>query len=318
MKGHTIRQVLSGSVFLNFHHLHPEFQKFILQRIQSHYCSKKDIQSDVTFFMFMSVSVLSHPIHTAGLFCNQFSLPGFFFYSSSCRPLCLFFGGLALVALLHISRTTQPFPNPSFSDAVQFFLHIINTDAYSEFDMKASLYSHFEQLLGTPVKPLLLTDNNFATKVNPSRKYPECDIDTGNLFDADGDPIFHPQAPVSPEASALPSEETKPKQKTGSSLKRTLGASSAKRSRSKKLPPADQNTVVVENVQPSVEVPPPAPAAAPAGVISKPAQKQLARPYSYPSLMALPSKLAILSNEHDRSFLELTFLPVSDLTAYWT
>ena len=24
-KGHTIRQVVSGSVFLNFHHLHPEF-----------------------------------------------------------------------------------------------------------------------------------------------------------------------------------------------------------------------------------------------------------------------------------------------------
>ena len=42
--------------------------------------------------------------------------------------------------------------NPSFSDAVQFFLHIINTDAYSEFNMKASLYSHFQQLLGTPVK----------------------------------------------------------------------------------------------------------------------------------------------------------------------
>ena len=150
--------------------------------------------------------------------------------------------------------------------------------------------------------------------MNPSRKYPACEIDTGNLFDADGDPTFQPQAPVSPEASALPSEETKPKRKTGSSLKRTLGASSAKRSRSKKLPPADQNTVVVENVQPSVQVPPPAPAAAPAGVISKPAQKRLARPYSYPSLMALPSKVAILSNEHDRSFLELTFLPVSDLT----
>ena len=64
-KGHTIRQVLTGSVFLNFHHLHPEFQKFILIRIQKHYTSKKDIQSDVTFFMVMSVSVLSFPILTA-------------------------------------------------------------------------------------------------------------------------------------------------------------------------------------------------------------------------------------------------------------
>ena len=128
----------------------------------------------------------------------------------------------------------------------------------------------------------------------------------GTLFDEDGDLIFQPQVPVSPEASALASGETKPKQKTGSSLKRTLGASSAKRSRSKKLPPADQNALVVENVQPSVEVPPPAPAAAPAGVISKPAQKRLARPYSYPSLMALPSKLAIPSNQHDRSFLPVS------------
>ena len=103
--------------------------------------------------------------------------------------------------------------NPSFSDAVQFFLHIINTDAYSEFNIKASLYSHFQQLLGTPVKPLVLTDNNFATKVKPSRKYPECEIDTGNLFDADGDPIFHPQAPVSPEASALVTGGKKNKRK---------------------------------------------------------------------------------------------------------
>ena len=79
-KGHTIRQVLSGSVFLNFHHLHPEFQKFILLRIQTHYCSKKDIQSDVTFFMVMSVSVVSNTIHTACIFWNLLWLPVFFFF----------------------------------------------------------------------------------------------------------------------------------------------------------------------------------------------------------------------------------------------
>ena len=107
-KGHTIRQVLTGSVFLNFHHLHPEFQKFILLRIQKHYCSKKDIQSDVTFFMVMSVSVLSFPILTAWVFCNLLSMSVylliFFFFSNSCHPLCLFFGGLALVALLSTSK----------------------------------------------------------------------------------------------------------------------------------------------------------------------------------------------------------------------
>ena len=52
----TVRQVLSGSVFLNFQHLHPEFQKYILRRLEQTYTSKRDIQSDVTFFMVMSVS----------------------------------------------------------------------------------------------------------------------------------------------------------------------------------------------------------------------------------------------------------------------
>ena len=52
----TVRQVLSGSVFLNFQHLHPEFQKFILRRLKQTYTSKRDIQSDVTFFLVMSVS----------------------------------------------------------------------------------------------------------------------------------------------------------------------------------------------------------------------------------------------------------------------
>ena len=55
-KGTTVRQVLSGTVFLNFHHLHPEFQKFILRRMKTVYTSKKEIQSDVTFFLIVSVS----------------------------------------------------------------------------------------------------------------------------------------------------------------------------------------------------------------------------------------------------------------------
>jgi len=203
--------------------------------------------------------------------------------------------------------------NPAFSDAVQFFLYIIDTDAYSHFNIKQSLYSHFEVMLGTPVKPLVLNDNNFASKVNPSRKYPVCEIDTGNLFDEEGDPIFHQQAPLSPEPSALTGEKTKTKRKTGSSLKRTLGTG-AKRSRSKKLPPADSNVVVVENFQPSVEIPTPAPAGAPPGVISKPAQKRLSKPYSYPALLCLPVKIAIPLNEHDRDFLNFSFLPCSTLS----
>ena len=55
-KGTTVCQVLTGTVLLNFHHLHPEFQKFILERIQTVYKTKKEIQSDVTFFLIVSVS----------------------------------------------------------------------------------------------------------------------------------------------------------------------------------------------------------------------------------------------------------------------
>ena len=59
-KGTTVRQVLSGTVFLNFHHLHPEFQKFILRRIETVYTSKKEVQSDVIFFLLVSVSAKVH------------------------------------------------------------------------------------------------------------------------------------------------------------------------------------------------------------------------------------------------------------------
>ena len=71
--------------------------------------------------------------------------------------------------------------------------------------MKAEIYSHFEQLLSTQDKPLKLTDENFATKVNPRRSYPACTINTGSLFDEDGDPIFNIEVtstPVTPDPNA--------------------------------------------------------------------------------------------------------------------
>ena len=74
---------------------------------------------------------------------------------------------------------------------MQFFVHVISTDAYSEFNIKDTFETS------------KLTDSNFASKVNPSQKYPACEVDTENLFDEDGDPIFQPQIPGSPEASAL-------------------------------------------------------------------------------------------------------------------
>ena len=49
---------------------------------------------------------------------------------------------------------TRHSQNPSYSDAVQFFIYVFFTDVCAEFNIKASFYSRFEQLLGTPVKPL--------------------------------------------------------------------------------------------------------------------------------------------------------------------
>ena len=88
--------------------------------------------------------------------------------------------------------------NASKLDAVKFFYHCLDTEPYSFFNFKASIYTHFQLLLQSPDKALLLTDANFPTKVNPSRKYPACEINTSNLFDEDGDPIFNIHVQSSP------------------------------------------------------------------------------------------------------------------------
>ena len=98
--------------------------------------------------------------------------------------------------------------------------------------MQEQLYAHFEQLLSIPEKPLKLTAQNFHQKATPMRKYPECIVNTGSLFDEDGDPIFNievPSTPVSPVG-----KKTKGSKKTGSSLKRTLASTSTTRTKSRK------------------------------------------------------------------------------------
>ena len=104
----TVRQVLSRNVFLNFQHLHPEFQMFILRRIQSHYVAKKDIQSDVTFFLVMSVSTITCSL------TNYLMFQTFLWFScvldvrSNFYPLCcLYFGGLVSAVLLSTFKTIQ-------------------------------------------------------------------------------------------------------------------------------------------------------------------------------------------------------------------
>ena len=93
-KGTTVRQVLSGTVFLNFHHLHPEFQKFILRRMNTVYTSKKEIQSDVTFFLIVSVSakVSSFPfpyLIDKDEMVNTFFLFSFFLAISFINNVCI-------------------------------------------------------------------------------------------------------------------------------------------------------------------------------------------------------------------------------------
>ena len=100
--------------------------------------------------------------------------------------------------------------NPSRSAAVKFFFHILDTEPYSSFNFKTSLYSHFQIMLGSPEKALLLTDANFASKVNPSCKYPACEINTANLFDEDGDPIFNLDAQTSPDPTTPTTCSSKP------------------------------------------------------------------------------------------------------------
>ena len=216
---------------------------------------------------------------------------------------------------------TSHLENPANSDAVQFFFHTLTLDPYVDFNMKASIYSHFEQLLSTPDKPLKLSDENFSTKVNPRRSYPECTINTGTLFDEDGDPIFVEVAstPVSPNTIA--GKAKKGAKKTGSSLKRTLGASTTSRKKKSKKtaeqlpndqlpsqPPPETPIVptIITPVLPIIAEPAVQPVLPPTSTAPK---KQ--KLYRYPSVLALPSKTAIPIDKNDASYLQCSFLPTS-------
>ena len=115
--------------------------------------------------------------------------------------------------------------NPSNSDAVQFFFHTLTIEPYCQFRMKEQLYTHFEKLLSTADKQFTLNDQSFSAKVNPRRTYPDCTVNTGILFDEDGDPIFNIEVastPVSPDTTAGKARKGKGSKKTGASFKRTL------------------------------------------------------------------------------------------------
>ena len=90
-KGTTVCQFLSGTIFLNFHHLHPEFQKIILLCIKSVYKSKKEVQVDVTFLLIISISVCAFPTFS---FCSVATLLplSFSFQQFLCSTMSAFWG----------------------------------------------------------------------------------------------------------------------------------------------------------------------------------------------------------------------------------
>jgi hypothetical protein len=176
---------------------------------------------------------------------------------------------------------------------VKFFFYTLDSDPFKHFEFKNTLYRHFQNLLSTPEKALLLTDANFASKVNPSRRYPACDIDTAHLFDEDGDPIFNLDIATSPSPAATPtttSTSQKRATKPNAGLKRTLCATVTKRKRTKK-----------EIHQPNITAVPTEPVA--------PKHK----PYRHPQLLTLPSKVASPINQRDMQFLSYSFLAVAGL-----
>ena len=209
--------------------------------------------------------------------------------------------------------------NPSNSDAVQFFLHVVSNPPYNIFNMPASLYQHFENLLSTPDKPIQLTAQNFASKVNPQRKYPECVVNTGSLFDEDGDAIFTMPSPSTPASPATVRTTQKGSKKTGASLKRTLASASKRKRKSNKLPAEGQ---LVDTAQPTPTTPATAPTPTlegstpiiqPPPELPTPPKTPKAKPLTYPTLLALPSKTAVPLNDSDKQFMEYSFLPVSNL-----
>ena len=53
----SVRRVLSGTNFINFHLLHPAFQLHALRRIKVFYEEKKHINAELEFLLPMSVSI---------------------------------------------------------------------------------------------------------------------------------------------------------------------------------------------------------------------------------------------------------------------
>ena len=199
---------------------------------------------------------------------------------------------------------------------MQFFLHVLSTPPFNEFNLQEQLFQHFEVLLSTPDKPLKLTAQNFATKVTPLRKYSECVVNIGSLFDEDGDPIFNMEVTSTPVSPAPIGKKSKGSKKTGCSLKRTLASSSTRKRKARKT---GAEVIETAEILPQTQATPPPPPAEPATPLLQqppqpvPTPPRKAKPHLYPSLLSLPSKTAVPLNANDRQFLQYSFLPISNI-----
>ena len=134
------------------------------------------------------------------------------------------------------------------------------------------------------------------------RKYPECVVNTGSLFDEDGDLIFNMEVTSTPVSPAPIGKKSKGSKKTGCSLKRTLASSSTRKRKAQKT---GAEVIETAEILPQTQATPPPPLAEPAtSLLQQPPQPvptppRKAKPHSYPSLLALPSKTAVPLNAKD-------------------
>ena len=120
------------------------------------YTSKKDIQSDVTFFMVMSVSVLSFPILTAWVFCNLLSMSVYLLiFSSFFRQLLSstmsVFWGVGIGCLVEyfendIEKVVHAF-YPLFKKWVQLDYHNLKKLSDLSISIRRYTFGYFFQVL---------------------------------------------------------------------------------------------------------------------------------------------------------------------------
>ena len=197
--------------------------------------------------------------------------------------------------------------------------------------IKEDLYNHFSQLLSTKDKTLLLDDNTFSAKFNPSQKYPPCNIDNTTILDVDGEVITEgvPSVPNTPDTSVT---KTKTKaqamymsksKKTRTFKARGLKTGLPKHTSIIDLASVEENTtaLVEQTISESAHSEvhrsgssakqPIQPTENPLPRIPK---KQKLDSSKLPSKCTLPSVLAYPTDKDDDKFVQMHFLPTSDLT----